>query len=150
MSDERTQLLLQRHFDQMLTVEERNELSIMLLASPRAREDFWELARWNALIRQWGEAEWGRRDAESLALRPLPAVPAAPEPRAKERKVVPFPRPTWKVGIATLAAAAMIALFVSVPSLLPWNRKIQPLSVAVLTHSADAVWADSGAGKQRG
>jgi hypothetical protein len=69
MIDERTQLLLQRYFDQVLTVEERNELSAILLASPREREEFWELARWNALIRQWGEAEWGRRDAEGLTSR---------------------------------------------------------------------------------
>ncbi|MEI9897462.1 MAG: LamG-like jellyroll fold domain-containing protein [Chthoniobacter sp.] len=147
MSDERTQLLLQRYFDQVLTGEERSELSTMLLASPRAREEFWELARWNALIRQWGEAEWGRQDAESLTLRPLPAVPPA---RKVERKVVPFPRPSWKIGVAALAAAAVVALFVSVPSLLPWNHRVQPISVAVLTHSADAVWADSGTGRQRG
>jgi len=56
MSDERTQLLLQRYFDQILTVEERAELSTILMASPRARDEFWELARWNALIRQWGES----------------------------------------------------------------------------------------------
>jgi len=147
MSDERTQLLLQRYFDQMLSVEERSELSTMLLASPRAREDFWELARWNALIRQWGEAEWGRRDAEGLAPRPWRAVAA---PKAAPRKIVPFPRPSWKTGVAALAAAAAIALFVSIPSLLPWNRNVQPSSVAVLTHSADAVWAGSGVGKQRG
>ncbi len=147
MSDERTQLLLQRYFDQMLTGEERSELSITLLASPRAREDFWELARWNALIRQWGEAEWGRRDAEGLALRPLPAVTAH---TATPRKVIPFPRPAWKIGAAALAAAAVVALFVSVPSLLPWKRKALPTSVAVLTHSADAVWAESDGGKQRG
>lgn len=150
MSDERTQLLLQRYFDQVLTVEERNELSTMLLASPRAREEFWELARWNALIRQWGEAEWGRRDAEEITLRPLPAVQAPAQPAPATRgKVVPFPSPSWKTGLA-LAAAAAIALFVAVPSLLPWHRKVQPVNVAVLTHSADAVWAESGAGKQRG
>jgi hypothetical protein len=131
----------------MLSVEERNELSSMLLASPRAREDFWDLARWNALIRQWGEAEWGRRDAEGLALRPLPAV-ASPQP--VPRKVIPFPRPSWKIGVAALAAAAVVTLFLSVPSLLPWKNRVQPINVAVLTHSADAVWADSDAGKQRG
>jgi hypothetical protein len=147
MSDERTQLLLQRYFDQMLTAEERHELSTMLLASPRARDDFWDLARWNALIRQWGEAEWGRRDAESLTLRPLPAVP---EPRKAPRKVVPFPRSVWKTSVATLAAAAAVAFFISLPSLLPWNRKAPVVSVAVLTHSADAVWSESGAGKLRG
>jgi len=147
MSDERTQLLLQRYFDQVLTAEERSELSTMLLASSRARTDFWELARWNALIRQWGEAEWGRHDAENLTLRPLPAVPG---PQKKVQKIIPFPRPSWKVGVATMAAAAVIALFVSVPSLLPWKHKVQPVSVAVLTHSADAVWADSNESRQRG
>jgi hypothetical protein len=150
MSDERTQLLLQKYFDQILTAEEREELSTMLLASPRARDEFWELARWNALIRQWGEAEWGRRDAEGLALRPLPAVVAAPQPQPAPRKVIPFPRPSWKVGVAAMAAAAVVALFVSVPSLLPWNRKADPIGVAVLTHSADAVWAETGLGHQRG
>lgn len=151
MSDERTQLLLQRYFDQILTVEERNELSTTLLASARAREEFWELARWNALIRQWGEAEWGRRDAEGLVLRPLPAVQASPQSQpTPRRKIIRFPLPSWKAGVAALAAAAAVALFVSVPSLLPWNRKVQSVSVAVLTHSADAVWAESGAGKQRG
>jgi hypothetical protein len=151
MSDERTQLLLQRYFDQVLTVEERNELSTILLASPRAREEFWELARWNALIRQWGEAEWGRRDAEGLTLRPLPAVAAPAQPAPVTRsKVVPFPRPTWKTSVAACAAAAVIALFAAVPSLLPWNHKVQTMNVAVLTHSADAVWAESDGGKQRG
>lgn len=152
MSDERTQLLLQRYFDQILTVEERAELSTMLLASPRARDEFWELARWNALIRQWGEAEWGRRDAEAegLVLRPLPAVPAPKKAKERARKVIPFPRPNWKIAVAAFAAAAVVTLFAAVPSLLPWNRGVQRTSVAVLTHSADAVWVDSGSGRQRG
>jgi len=148
MSDERTQLLLQRYFDEMLSAEERSELSTTLLASARARDEFWELARWNALIRQWGEAEWGRRDAETLALRPLPAV-AGSKPAAV-RKVIQFPRAVKKFWPVALAAAALIALFISVPSLLPWNDKVEPASVAVLTHSADAVWEGSGPGKQRG
>lgn len=148
MSDERTQLLLQRYFDEMLSVEERSELSTTLLASARARDEFWELARWNALIRQWGEAEWGRRDAETLALRPLPAV-AGSKPAAV-RKVIRFPRAVKKFWPVALAAAALVALFIRVPSLLPWNDKVEPASVAVLTHSADAVWEGSGPGKQRG
>ena len=147
MSDERTQLLLQRYFDQVLNVEERSELSATLLASARARDDFWELARWNALIRQWGEAEWGRRDAESLALRPLPAVVAAPVPA---RKVIHFPKPSVKWGAAALAVAAAVALFASIPALLRWNSHTKPTSVAVLTHSADAVWAEGGGMKERG
>jgi hypothetical protein len=148
MSDDRTQFLLQRYFDGMLAVEEKDELSNMLLASPRARDEFWDMARWNALIRQWGEAEWGRRDAETLTLRPLPAVVA--EPRRKVRKVVAFPSAMKKLWPVALAAAAVVALFVSVPSLLPWNRKVKPISVAVLTHAADAVWEENGGARQRG
>jgi ferric-dicitrate binding protein FerR (iron transport regulator) len=147
MSDERTQLLLQRYFDQMLTVEEKAELSEMLLASGRARDEFWDLARWNALVRQWGEAEWGRRDAESLTLRPLPSVQKAPAP---SRKVIRFPRPAVKLGVIALAAAAVVALFLGVSTLFHWNKRTKPMSVAVLTHSADAVWADSRGAKQRG
>src|SRR5882757_2780795 len=105
MSDERTQLLLQRYFDQVLTGEERSELSTMLLASARARDEFWELARWNALIRQWGEAEWGRRDAEKMTLRALPAPPTP-----QKSKVVAMPRPSTRVWPIALAAAAALAL----------------------------------------
>src|SRR5262249_35903628 len=137
MSDERTQLLLQRYFDEVLTVEERAELSTTLLASSRARDEFWELARWNALIRQWGEAGWARRDAPSLTLRPLPAVTERPAPA---QKLVHVPTPRVRLGAAALAAAAVVALFVSLPSLLPWKSRVKPLGVAVLTHSADAVW----------
>lgn len=151
MDQERLQFLLQRYFDQMLTAEERTELSTMLLASSRARDEFWELARWNSLIRQWGEAEWGRRDAEGLTLRPLPtpAVKAAPS------KVVAFPsarRRLWQVG---LAAAAAVALFATAASFLPWGNKpatevAAPARVAVLTHSADAVWADASGERHNG
>jgi hypothetical protein len=149
MNDERTQLLLQRYFDQMLTVEERAELSATLLASARARDEFWELARWNALIRQWGEAEWGRRDAETLTLRPLPS--SQKPPALTSKKVIRFPRPIVKLGVAaTLAAAAVIALFLGISTLLHWKAQTKPMSIAVLTHSADAVWADSRSSKQRG
>src|SRR6187402_3611863 len=149
MEDERLQSLLQRYFDQILTVEERAELGQMLLASSKARGDFWEMARWNALIRQWGEAEWGRRDAETLALRPLPS-PVKPK---KSRKIVAFP--PWAVKYWPVAAAAMIAfaLVLGGPKALQWIQKSsyeQRMSVAVLTHSADAVWTDGGSARQRG
>ena len=149
MNDERTQLLLQRYFDQVLTVEEKAELSETLLASARARDEFWELARWNALIRQWGEAEWGRRDAESLTLRPLHSLHKDKAP-APARKVIRFPRPMVKLGAVALAAAAVVALFLGLSTLLHWHGRAKPMAVAVLTHSADAVWAESGGAKQRG
>lgn len=151
MDQERLQFLLQRYFDQLLTAEERTELATMLLASSRARTEFWELARWNSLIRQWGEAEWGRRDAESLRLRPLPA----PVVKAAASKVVPFPtapRRVWRVG---LAAAAAVALFATAASFIPWGGRpatetAAAARVAVLTHSADAVWADVDGERQNG
>ena len=151
MDQERLQFLLQRYFDQWLTTEERTELATMLLASSRARTEFWELARWNALIRQWGEAEWGRRDAEILSLRPLPA----PVAKASTTKVVPFPiavRRAWRVG---LAAAAAVALIATAASFLPWGGNSSTeipaaARVAVLTHSADAVWADNEGERHNG
>src|SRR5687767_1778310 len=151
MDLERLQCLLQRYFDQMLTVEERSELSSMLLASARARGEFWDMARWHALIRQWGEAEWGRRDAEVLAQRPVPA-PKAPRPGGK---VIAFPQPAARVWRVALAAAAVIALFVSAPAFFPSKKDTAPqhtysTSVAILTHSADAVWADADSARQNG
>src|SRR5438105_3918088 len=110
MDFERLQFLLQRYFDQMLTVEERAELGMMFLASSRAREEFWEQARWHALIRQWGEAEWGRRDAEDLTLRPLPTPVVVARPVSP--KVIAFPgvaRKVWKVALAAAAAVALLA-----------------------------------------
>ena len=149
--DDRLQLLLQRYFDQMLAAEERAELSTMLLASARAREEFWALARWHALIRQWGEAEWGRRDAETLARRPLPAPVAAKLPA----NVIAFPRAARILGRVALAAAAAVALFFAVPALLRWKATPPPAgaiaqNIAVLTHSAEAVWAEGGPERQSG
>lgn len=151
MDFERLQFLLQRYFDQMLTVEERTELSSMLLASARARDAFWESARWHALIRQWGEAEWGRRDAEVLERHP-PRVTALPRPVAK---VIQFPRPAVRVWRAALAVAAVVAFFVAIPALIPWKKNSTPTpsvvaSVAVLTHSADAIWQDGSAARKSG
>ncbi len=153
MDFERLQFLLQRYFDQLLTVEERAELATMLLASARARDEFWETARWHALIRQWGEAEWGRRDAEVLAQRPLPTAVA---PRATA-KVIQFPRPAANVWRAALAVAAVVAFFVAFPALMPWQESAAPIpasaalaSVAVLTHSADAVWEAESAARKSG
>src|SRR4051812_23069155 len=116
MDLERLQFLLQRYFDQILEIDERTELATMLLASARARDEFWEQARWHALIRQWGEAEWGRRDAETLTVRPLPAPVIVRSPG----KVVAFPRSVSRFSRYALAAAAAIALFAAAQFTLPW------------------------------
>jgi hypothetical protein len=151
MDFERLQFLLPRYFDQLLTVEERAELATMLLASSRARGEFWEQARWNALIRQWGEAEWGRRDAENLTLRPLPAPAVLPAPR----KVIPFPRSNAKIRRLAWAAAAAIAVFAAGQIFFTQKGAPEPersasASLAVLTHSADAVWVENSPERQNG
>ena len=149
MDADRLQFLLQRYFDELLTVEERNELSLMLLASARARDEFWELARWNALIRQWGEAEWGRRDAEKMTLRALPAPPAP-----RKSKVIAMPHPSTRRWSLALAAAAVLALFLIPAALLTWHRnrtdRSMSASVAILTHTAEAVWGEGSEYRQRG
>jgi hypothetical protein len=153
MDFERLQFLLQRYFDQMLTVEERAELSTMLLASSRARDEFWEGARWHALIRQWGEAEWGRRDAEIIAVRPIPApVPARP---ASSTKIIPFPRRRFHIPKVAWAAAAAVALLAGSLFYVPWKKAptvdgTVSSSLAVLTHSADPVWAEGSGDHQSG
>jgi hypothetical protein len=167
MNDPRLEHLLHRHFDQALTAAEREELSKSLLASASAREEFWRMARWNALIRQWGEAEWGRIDAEVPLLRALPPTPSPkktkPAPaspiwsRIREDFSVLHPR-VWmpsvhprKLAAPTLAAAAvLLCLFLlSRLELLPGNRPAPPASdyslsnIAVIAKCCDAVWADN-------
>ena len=146
MDADRLQVLLQRHFDQVLTREERAELERMLLASPKARELFWEAARWHALIRHWGEAGWGREDERASSVAPPEAVPF------------------WKGTSAGrwAAAAAMGLAAVTALALLPWWYENVPsvnppagaalpataiaenspaAGVAVLARSVDAEWA---------
>lgn len=153
MDFERLQVLLQRYFDQMLTAEERAELSTMLLASSRARDEFWEEARWHASIRQWGEAEWGRRDAEAetLARRPLPSRPV----EKLSPKVVAFPSAFTRYRRVALAMAAAVAVIATVFVMAPWKKSSErsagiTASLAVLTHSADAVWEDDDSQRQNG
>jgi hypothetical protein len=128
MDRDRLQFLLQRHFDQMLSAAERAELERMLLTSPGAREAFWETARWHALLRQWGEAEWGRLDAEQHDVQP----PAAG-------------RHTRRWALTALAAVALafgalqLAEFRR-PAVLAKPPSPPAKGVAVLASAADAVW----------
>ncbi len=147
MDDARLHLLIQRHFDQVLTAEERSELSVMLLASPHARREFWAQARWNALIRQWGEAEWGRMDNAPAPLRVLPS-----KSTGKVRPASPIKAPihflTRLVAPTLAAAATILALFwiskapvSSPPKPKTASTKEQP-TVAVLARACDAVWSE--------
>jgi hypothetical protein len=138
MESDRLNLLLQRHFDDVLTADERAELSQLLLESPRARDAFWELAQTNAVLREWGKQSWG----ESPEL--LPAQP---------QRV----RTIWLrlgLGAAALAVAGFFAtqhFRKTLPSLdsagsgefaTTDNDDPTPDGVAVLTKSTDVVWVN--------
>jgi hypothetical protein len=147
---DRFQSLLDRHFDQLLTAAERDELSALLMDSAGARGEFWRQARWHGLMRQWGEAEAGRRVA--LAAMPMPARRLVPRKlKVAERTSAPLgparvrrtPRMRW---LWPLAAAAALALAVMRPD---WNAMlvaarnifgIPSAEVAAITHSAGAEW----------
>ena len=147
MDIDRLETLLQRHFDQILKPDERRELSRLLLESARAREFFWEFARWNALLRQWGEAEWGRRDAES-GLSTMDAGGRAREILRSKVGSSTLPRKSpvrslvWRFGAASGVFAALL-LFLSLRVI--WKKEgrepdvIRP-GVALLTRASEAQW----------
>ena len=153
MDTERVRALLQRHFDQLLKADERLELNRLLLEWARARDLFWELARWNALLRQWGEAEWGHRDAPSGSLskkgreRPLEFL------RSRGRAAVSVDRSRvrsrWSKAGAILGAFAALLFFLNNVSLWrkpsPARDEVAP-GVALLTKSSEAQWANAADG----
>lgn len=143
MDLERLKLLLNRHFDQMLSAEERVELERMLLASAAAREAFWAMARWHALLRQWGEAEWGRLDGiarDELA----PTL----KPRASSR----LGRARWVLAtLAVVALGLVIHHFNAKQETLPTQAKSATTNgIAVLASTSEAVWADPADARQAG
>lgn len=143
MDHDRLQLLLHRHFDQLLSAEERGELERMLLASAGAREAFWATARWHALLRQWGEGEWGRLDACQRDVQ---------EPSSKGLQDQLQHRARWAFGaLAALALAFVIHQFTVDPA-----ERRAPASaaarngIAVLASTAEAVWTDPAEARQAG
>ena len=143
MNLERLQLLLHGHFDESLSAVERAELEQMLLASAAAREAFWEMARWHALLRQWGEAEWGRLDASQRDVQ---------IPQAKADWRGRLTRSRWALGVfAALALALGVQQFTSdrfvrLSTVAPAARN----GVAVLASTAEAVWTDPAEARQAG
>lgn len=143
MDHERLQLLLHRHFDQMLAAEERAELERMLLASAAAREAFWEEARWHSLLRQWGEAEWGRLDAN---LRDVQAPPKSARWRTR------LFQPGWFIGAVALVALALVIHEFTIGR----DSRISPASsaarnsIAVLASTTEAVWTNPAEARQAG
>ncbi|WP_404307342.1 LamG-like jellyroll fold domain-containing protein [Neorhodopirellula lusitana] len=59
MDNQRFEKLLGRYLDEGLTADTKAEFERMLLASSEARERFWERARTNSMLRQWGQESWG-------------------------------------------------------------------------------------------
>ena len=140
MEDERLEQLLSRYFNQLITPQERAELERMLLASPEARESFWAEARLNSALRQWGQEEFGRRDAAAEGLRVLPGggakprTPTKPVPRRQQR--------LWPVGLAAVAAITMGLGFFAITNR-PGSRP--SAGMAVVTRTFGVVWAEGGA-----
>ncbi|MEQ2009930.1 MAG: LamG-like jellyroll fold domain-containing protein [Limisphaerales bacterium] len=144
MDQDRLPLLLQRYFDQMLSGTERAELEQMLLASARAREAFWETARWHALLRQWGEAEWGRMSADFRDVQQ-----AGP---SRWRALAGGNRRRW-----VFAALAVSLLALGGQHFLNDRAARVPVAatqvrggIALLASTADAVWINPTESRQAG
>jgi hypothetical protein len=149
MDRQRLEKLLELFVDGLLTPMEKAELERMLLASPQARQIFWEHARFNALVRRYGEEEWGRKlaNAESPLACELPAK--------KTELESPFIL-WWRAwqGVLSGALAATVVAFAIWwgvrPEVQPSKPKTatialeEPMTagVAVITRALDAVWDD--------
>jgi hypothetical protein len=142
----RLEYLVNRHFDELLVGEERAELERMLMESSNARSIFWEMARVNAVLRQWGQEEWGRKDGAQAHLRVLPPVLRAPKVEAMPRQVG---RPSSMSPWWPLAAAAVFVIGFFVWTYLPQPTALES-GVAVLTHTSDVVWGKDSEGMKAG
>ncbi len=145
MDPDRLQVLLDRHFDQILSGAEREELERMLLASPKARDQFWAAARWHALVRHWGETTWGREET--------PVTPRPPLPASWAWWGWPWSR--WAAAFAAVLIVAAASLWLDrrgsgAPSGSPplaatpprptSNPTARDTGIAVLTRILDADW----------
>jgi hypothetical protein len=145
MDQERLDILLQKHLDEVLTPEERHELGQTLLESPRAREHFWEVAKWNATLREWGMQSWGQEP---------PEIPTTPPPRNLGSRSL-----RWLALAATIALLCGAAYYFLRP---PSASMADPLGelaseeepasdgVAVLTLATEVVWTDLDSQRQMG
>ena len=141
MDQDRLPLLLHRYFDAVLSVSERTELEQMLLASSHAREAFWESARWHALMRQWGEAEWGRLSADFRD-----------EPVPQRRKYSWSKRSRWAFVALVVALLALGGqqFLTHRPEKLPAPVAQARNGIALLASTADAVWINPTESRQAG
>lgn len=66
-TETRTAELIDRHLDDLLTVDEAAELNRCLAESAEARDLFWRMARVHARLRQWGEQQLGELREPAVA-----------------------------------------------------------------------------------
>jgi hypothetical protein len=137
--EDRFTTLLDRYVDDVLTPTELTELDEVLQASPQARSLFWEHARWNAVVRGWGEGTWG--GSQSMA--PL-ATTAGPWWR---RGPVLSRRRLLAAGSTAAALAGAWAGSVAIRRWLhPPAGQAAPTDVAIVTALRDGRWRGSGPG----
>jgi len=149
MDRQRLDKLLDLFVDGLLTAEEKAELERMLLSSPQARQVFWEHARFNALVRRYGEEEWGRK----FATADMPVACDIPVKREAKENALQLWWRAWQGAITGAFAAAVVAFAVwwGLRPLENPNNKVaavttipveEPMTagVAVVTRALDAVW----------
>jgi hypothetical protein len=136
MNQVRVELLIERYLNGVLTEPERAELEQQLLAAPSARSLFWDHTQFHALIRRWGQEDWGRQ---------LAAQPVAQESSGLENVVsIPGARGFRFHWWQPLAAAAALLAFVTgwfwlAQRETPASSNSAP-AVAVLKRSVGVQW----------
>lgn len=149
MDKQRLEKLLDRFVDGALTAEEKSELELMLLSSPQARQIFWEHARFNALVRRFGEEEWGRKLAGAGMTAPVKKLEA---PSAEKAGLFAW-WTWWQRALAGMAVVALAVLGlwwggvfspktttaenVEEPD---YREGVSTYGVAVLARAIDVVW----------
>ena len=152
MDSQRLELLLHRYFDQLLEPAERVELEAMLMTDPAARERFWDMARYNALIRSWGEMECGCQEAKNFNLQPLPVAQEYKEPLiAKLQRLRRWWIPITAAAFGVIMALLVIhASFMPTPSASSATNKSRFSGVATVTRLYQVKWATKHGGVQLG
>jgi hypothetical protein len=146
MNLSRLTTLLDQYRAGTLSEADRAELERTLLSSSQAREEFWQHARFHALLACWGQESWGRR----MAVNPATTLPGSTAPN----NLVPLSRPpnasrrgnrlAWAAGLAAVFAALLTAWVLLRGTESPSGAKAVN-AVAVLTRGAGLEAESSGA-----
>ena len=143
MDEQRLQLLLDRYFDQLLAANERKELELALLASSRAREMFWDAARTHALIRNWGEAEWGRQEALMEKLQPATPFTHRSPRLSRLRRPGNLRRALIRWLLPACATVLMVFGVIIYRKISFHQETAAHRGIAVLTLISEVEWADN-------